>query len=253
MSSSKKRRSAATPGVQRLENYFDSGSSSMSSVEHEENETSHTSRYERQQRKFLMRWKLLFPWVDFENGDQDSETLYCRECRAAKLKNPFAVGKERPMGGWKKEYLQRHASSNDHVRYASATFQKAQTRLIDDDRISIRSTEMETLGLLRNVHYLVKNSIALLKAANLHSLVDDQIEFYSSKPAASSSLSCSSDVDELTESSDSPLTLFKSPMSSTHRSTYSTWEFVHALNAVVEENDIQSLRNAKFYSLLVDE
>ena len=44
-----------------LENYFDSGSSSLSSVDNEENETSHTSRYERQQRKFLMRWKLLFP------------------------------------------------------------------------------------------------------------------------------------------------------------------------------------------------
>ena len=28
---------------------------------------------------------------------------------------------------------------------------------------------------------------------------------------------------------------------------------MHALNAVVEENDIQLMRNAKFYSLLVDE
>ena len=76
------------------------------------------------------------------------------------------------------------------------------------------------------------------------------MEFYNSKPVTSNSLSSTSDADELSESS---LTLFKSPISSTHRSTYSTWEFVHALNAVVEENDIQLMRNAKFYSLLVDE
>ena len=243
---SKKRRVSSMPGVQRLENYFDSGSSSLSSVDNEENETSHTSRYERQQRKFLMRWKLLFPWVDFDG--EENEKLYCLECRGAGLKNPFAVGKERPLGGWKKEYLQRHANSNDHTRYAK--IQKTQTRLVDDDRLFIGSTEMETLGLLRNVHFLVKNSIALLKASNLHSLVDDQMEFYNSKPVTSNSLSSTSDADELSESS---LTLFKSPISSTHRSTYSTWEFVHALNAVVEENDIQLMRNAKFYSLLVDE
>ena len=252
MSSSKKR---SVTGVRRLESYFDSpGSSSVSSsVENEESEVSepsHSSRHDRQQRKFLLRWKLLFPWVDFEDGGQESEKLYCRECRSANLQNAFAVGKDRPLGGWKKEYLQRHAISNDHVKYASAAFQKAQTRLIDDDRVRIGSTEKETLGLLRNVHFLVKNSIALLKASHLHSLVDDQIEFYSSKPAASSGLSGTSDTDEPCDSS---LTFYKSPISSAHRSSYSTWEFVHALNAIVEENDIQSLRNARFYSLLVDE
>ena len=202
-----------------------------------------------------MRWKLLFPWVEFEDGGHKNETLYCRECRSAKLKNAFAVGKDRPPGGWKKEYLQRHAISNDHVKYASEVYWRTQTRLVDDDRvpISIGSSEKEILGLIRNVHFLVKNSIALVKASPLHSLIDNQMEFYGSKPAASSCesrLSGTSDTDEPGELSQ---TKFKSPISPTHCSSYSTWEFVHSLNAVVEENDIQSLRNARFYSLLVDE
>ena len=31
--------------------------------------------------------------------DGDHKKLYCRECRSANLKNPFAVGKARPLGG----------------------------------------------------------------------------------------------------------------------------------------------------------
>ena len=44
---------------------------------------------QRQQRKFLMRWKLIFPWIEVEDGGNDK--LYCRECHSAKLKNAFAV------------------------------------------------------------------------------------------------------------------------------------------------------------------
>ena len=129
---------------------------------------------------------------------------------------------------------------------------KNQTRLSDDDRvpISIGSSEKKTLGLIRNVHFLVKNSISLNKASPLHLLVDDQIEFYDSKPAAESRLSSTSDTDEPGELS---RTKFKSPISPTHRSTFCTWEFVRSLNSVVEEDDIQSLRNTRFHSLLVDE
>ena len=38
---------------------------------------------QRQQRKFLMRWKLIFPWIEVEYGGNDK--LYCRECCSAKL------------------------------------------------------------------------------------------------------------------------------------------------------------------------
>ena len=147
-----------------------------------------------------MRWKLIFPWVEMEDGG--NEKLYCRECRSAKLKNVFAVGKNRSSGGWKKEYLQRHAVSNDHVKYASEAYRKTQLP------VSIRTSERETLGLIRNIHFLVKNSISLNKALPLHSFVDDQMEFYLNKPRSyESRLSVASDTDEFS------LTEFCSPIS----------------------------------------
>ena len=53
-----------------------------------------------------MLWKLKFLWVEMEDGNH--KKFYCQECRSANL-NPFAIGKARPLGGWKKEYLKRHA------------------------------------------------------------------------------------------------------------------------------------------------
>ena len=42
-------------------------------------------------------------------------------------------------------------------------------------------------------------------------------------------------------------------MSKTHRSSYSTWEFVYSLNTVVKKEDVRQLNNACFFSLLLDE
>ena len=61
-----------------------SAASFSADVEDEESEQSDSQR---QQRKFLMRWKLIFPWVELEDGG--NEKFYCRECRSAKLKNVF--------------------------------------------------------------------------------------------------------------------------------------------------------------------
>ena len=55
-------------------------------------------------RKFLTRWKMIYLCADTE-GENDDEKVFCRECRRAKLSNVFALGKTRPTGGWKKEYL----------------------------------------------------------------------------------------------------------------------------------------------------
>ena len=64
-------------------------------------------------RNFLPRWKILFPWGEYEDGETD-----CCDCREAGLKNKFVRGKDRPLRGWKKEYLRRHADSRDHTKYA---------------------------------------------------------------------------------------------------------------------------------------
>ena len=42
-------------------------------------------------------------------------------------------------------------------------------------------------------------------------------------------------------------------LSKTHRSSYGTWEFVHALNGVVEADDMNKLKQARYFSLLLDE
>ena len=68
--------------------------------------------------KFLTMWKMIYLWADTES-ENDDEKAFCQECRRAKLSNVFALSKTFPTGGWKKEYLQRHASSLDHVRASS--------------------------------------------------------------------------------------------------------------------------------------
>ena len=88
-----------------------------------------------------------------------------RNCTvSAYLKNPFAVSKAWPMGGWKKEYLQP-AISNNHVKYASEAFRKSQTWIFNDDQVPFRTgaTEKATLGLICNIHFLVSNSVSLNK------------------------------------------------------------------------------------------
>ena len=76
-------------------------------------------------RKFLPRWKYLFPWVEIEHEGTKTESLYCHECRAAGLKNDVACGKSCPPKGWKKEYLRRHTDSSDHTKHDSLAISTA--------------------------------------------------------------------------------------------------------------------------------
>lgn len=78
------------------------------------------------------------------------------------------------------------------------------------------------------------NGLPVYKSTPLHSLVDYQLNYFGS------------DEDDPCHSKDTRL-------SGTHRSKHSTWELVHALNRVVECNDLETVRNAAFYSLLIDE
>ena len=63
---------------------------------------------------FLYSWTKIYPWVSVEGTGEDI-TVFCKDCKRAGLCNDFAVGKKRPGKGWKKEYLQRHADSNQHA------------------------------------------------------------------------------------------------------------------------------------------
>ena len=194
-------------------------------------------------RKFLPRWKMLFPWAEYEGGAK--EVIYCSDCRQAGLKNEFARGKARPPRGWKKEYLRRHADSNDHTRHAPSVISTAKTAVSMFKPTKLRASERETVGLMIDVHFLATNGLSMNKGAALHSLIDFQVSFHNDEQSDNS--------DNEESASGSCRDLSSNPLSKTHRSTYSTWEFIHALNAVVEATDISKLQNAKFFSLLLDE
>ena len=106
------------------------------------------------------------------------------------------------------------------------------------------ASERETLGLLINIHFLATNGLSMNKGAPLHSLVDFHILFHDKEPVI-----IEDDLEEVSFLS----TTANIWLSKTHRSTYSTWEFVHALNAVTESEDVAKLQKARCFSLLLDE
>ena len=164
-------------------------------------------------------------------GTGEDITVYCRDCKRANLSNDFARGKKRPGKGWKKEYLQRHADSNQHLLHALPTIRTAEQAKSHNMFLPKSATERQTIGLLHNIYFMVTNGLPVYKAIPLHSFVDYQLEVYSDESQCGSQ---------------------RSFLSSTHRTKYCTWEFVHALNPVVECNDVEKLKQAKFYLLLVD-
>ena len=107
------------------------------------------------------------------------------------------------------------------------------------------------MGLLFNVHFLTTNGLSMNKGAPLHALFDFHLSFhkdqYQQTPIeVDLGLEEQSSLSIATSSSQFQL-------SRSHRSTYSTWEFVHALNAVTEAQDVGNLQKARYFSLLLDE
>ena len=183
-------------------------------------------------RQFLQHWLKIYPWLTVEGTGEDI-TVYCRDCKRAKLSNEFAKGKKRPSSGWKKEYLQRHSDSNRHTRHAPMTAQMVEAVKYRGffQSTSKSATEQQTLGLLHDIYFVVTNGLPVYKSDALHCLVEFQLRYIS-------------------DESDGQR---RSYLSKSHRTNDSTWEFVHALNSVVENNDISKLKEASFFSLLLDE
>ena len=65
-----------------------------------------------------------FYWVEspsFHGLKPWGKVVFCRDCRKAGLRDEFALGKIRPPKGRKKEYLRRHALSDNNPKHAIAT------------------------------------------------------------------------------------------------------------------------------------
>ena len=181
----------------------------------EQSSSSSTSCVSKKQ-SFLQHWLKIYPWLLVESTEKDI-TVFCRDCRRANLSNNFTKGKKQPGKGWKKEYFQRHADSNQHLLRAIPTVQTAD-HAKSLNMFSLKSaTERPTIGLLHNIFFIVTNGLLVYKATLLHSFLDFQLMFHS--------------ADDTPESQHDSQWSF---LFSTHRTKYSTWEFIHALNHVIE-------------------
>ena len=100
---------------------------------------------EQHRRKLLLKWTKIYPWVATVGSGEDM-IVYCRECRKFGLKNEYTIN------SWKKEYLQRHASSEDHVKYAPMATKTAQHAWTTDMFVLVPSaSEKQTLELLYDI------------------------------------------------------------------------------------------------------
>ena len=155
----------------------------------------------------------------------------------------FCCCKVCPAKRWKK-YLGHHADLSNHSKACSTGYSYCQVCYFPIQSSHLAS-EKETLGLLFNILFSTTNGLSMNRGAPTHSCwfhssfnedypiqIEDKMEDQSSLSTAAS---CS-----------------WGQLSNTHQSTYSTWEFVHALNAVTKADDVGKLQKASYFSLLLN-
>lgn len=113
-------------------------------------------------RNFLLSWMKIYSWIITE-GSGDDMVVICKQCQKAGLSNDYAKGKKCPGKGWKREYLQRHAESDDHVKHAVATVRTAQHAQASNMFVPMSSAvEKQTIGLMKNILFLAKNGLPII-------------------------------------------------------------------------------------------
>ena len=185
-------------------------------------------------RSFKTSWLKLFPWCIY---DPLRDTAYCTDCREVGYSSEWATSKQPPPSGWKLEYLKHHAGSLEHTCVPARKRDRKEASVVYDR--AQKAASRQIVGLLCNVHFLVKENVAILKAKKLHKLVDLQL----------SRFACTNETAEASSQEQAVCGLL--PQS--HRSYSSSWEIIHALNSVVEDDVLNELRQANFFSCLADE
>ena len=145
--------------------------------------------------------------------NKESSTMFCKQCKKAKATTVWA---STGCESLKKDAIVRHAHSAVHRQAVGTTqLQTASTF----SRSHQKATDSLVI-LCQNVYWLAKENVAILKASSLHDLaklngVSIEITSYQGKMAA--------------------------------------WQFVEALNQVVEDQILQELKSSPFFSLMADE
>jgi len=131
----------------------------------------------------------------------------------------------------------RHAGSLEHTCVPAQKRDPKEASIVYDRAQNAASRQI--IGLFCNVNILVKENVAILKAKELHKLVDLQL----------SRFACTNETAEASSQEQAVGGLL--PQS--HHSYSSSWEIINALNSVVEDDVLNELHQANFFSCLADE
>ncbi len=163
----------------------------------------------------------LFPWI---LHDQETGAVVCDLCKKGGVRSEWANGKELPRQGWKKDAFVRHSRSKEHQQAAKT--RKAQTDFKKSLQLAVSRSAPGIIALMKNILFIVQQEKAIHGATALHDLVSHQIE---SSGGSSTAI---------------PLT---------HRSNYSTYTMLDALNLQVQDIDSTELQNALCFGIHMDE
>ena len=113
-------------------------------------------------RKYNPSWEKSFPWLQYK---RESSSMICTHCKKAKASTVWAsTGCEK----LKKDSIGRHAHSAVHR-------QSVDTTQLQKNAVTVFTSSHEKVNdsfvvLFRNVYWLAKENVAILKATSLHDL-----------------------------------------------------------------------------------
>ena len=126
--------------------------------------TSDSSLSQPKRRKYNHSWENSFPWLECSN-EPGQIMMFCRPCKKAKASTVWATSGCETL---KKNALVRHAHSAVHQQSLETTqLQKRASSMFEKGN---SKTNEDLLVLSRNVYWLAKENIAMLKASSLHDL-----------------------------------------------------------------------------------
>ena len=106
-------------------------------------------------RKYNPSWEKSFPWLQYKH---ESSSMICTHCKKAKASTVWAsTGCEK----LKKDSIGRHAHSAVHR-------QSVDTTQLQKNAVTVFTYSF--VVLFRNVYWLAKENVAILKATSLHDL-----------------------------------------------------------------------------------
>lgn len=189
----------------------------------------------KQKRSFNTKWANEFPWL-VKLSEKEAKCIVCERNKSDR-KNEWATSKT--MTDWKKDTLQKHALSMKHKQ--NRLIPSMHDDLVKSVRVANQKASCQTVGLMINVLSAIQNEMSIQKIELLHTVADIHVE------RALSSLV----KKNLVSKADCSINAIK--LSNKHRSSYSTYKIINALNKSVMLDEALSFKKSIAICLHVDE